>query len=221
VGAAVQIRPTMNRREVSGSDVGAQMIDWDKAGLFGIPVALLGLLAALSGLADEIGWALVTVLAGLYALPVMAVFGAWMVRKLAQRLEFAEGVLTYRDWRGRTVALGAPPGLRVTHGQVKYESALALDVPVLVVAGSPDAEPVLLRARHWRRTDLSALWQRLDVHPVGAFNRVYSADDLRQQFPGICLPWSLSRPTLIWAITTLVVLGWIVGTIALIVQLAE
>jgi hypothetical protein len=217
----VLIRPTMNRREVGGADVGGQMIDWDKAGLIGIPVAVLGLLATFSGLAEDIGWALVALVVVLYALPAVAAFAAWMVRKLAQRLEFAGGVLAYRDWRGRTVALGAPQDLRVTRGQIRYQSALALDVPVLVVAGVPGTEPVLLRARHWRRTDLSALWRQMAVHPTGAFDRLHSADELRQQFPGIQLPWSLSRPGLIWSLTMLVVLGWIVGTIALIVQLAE
>jgi hypothetical protein len=217
----VLIRPTMNRHEVGGGDVGAQMIDWDKAGLFGIPVAVLGLLAAFSGLADSIGWALVFLLVALFALPVVVAFAAWMVRKLAQRLEFTGGVLTYRDWRGRTVTLGAPQDVLVTRGQVAYESALALDVPILVVEGAPDAEPVLLRARHWRRTDLSALWRQLKVRPVGAFDRVYTADEMLQQFPGIRLPWSLSRPTLIWGITTLVVLSWIAGTIAMIALLAE
>ncbi len=131
------IRPTMNRKEVAGGDVGAQMIDWDKAGLFGIPLAL------------------------------------------------------------------------------------ALDVPILVVGGAPDAEPVLLRARHWRRTDLSALWRQLKVRPVGAFDRVYTAEEMLQQFPGIRLPWSLSRPALTWGLTTLVVLSWIAGTIALIAMLVE
>jgi hypothetical protein len=179
----VLIWPTMNRHEVGGDDVGAQMIDWDKAGLFGIPVAVLGLLATLSGLAGSIGWALVFLLVALYALPVVAAFAAWMVRKLAQRLEFSGGVLAYRDWRGRTVALGAPQDLLVTRGQVKYESALALDVPILVVEGAPDAEPVLLRARHWRRTDLSALWRQLKVRPVGAFDRVYTAEELQRHFP--------------------------------------
>jgi hypothetical protein len=217
----VLIRPTMNRHEVGGGDVGAQMIDWDKAGFFGIPVAVLGLLTAFSGLADEIGWALVLLVVALYALPPVAAFAAWMVRKLAQRLVFADGVLTYRDWRGRGVALGSPQDLRVTRGQVRYESALALDVPVLVVAGAPGAEPVLLRARHWRRTDLSTLWRRLDVRPSGAFDRLYTADELQRQFPGMRLPWSLSSPSLIWSLTTLVILGWIVGTIALIVQFAE
>jgi hypothetical protein len=214
----VLIRPTMNRHEVGGGDVGAQMIDWDKAGLFGIPVAVLGLLAAFSGLADSIGWALVFLLVALFALPVVVAFAAWMVRKLAQRLEFTGGVLTYRDWRGRTVTLGAPQDVLVTRGQVAYESALALDVPILVVEGAPDAEPVLLRARHWRRTDLSALWRQLKVRPVGAFDRVYTADEMLQQFPGIRLPWSLSRPTLIWGITTLVVLSWIAGTIAVLAE---
>jgi hypothetical protein len=217
----VLIRPTMNRHEVGGGDVGAQMIDWGKAGLLGIPVAVLGILTAFSGLADEIGWALVLLVVALFALPAVVAFAAWMVRKLAQRLEFAGGVLTYRDWRGRTVELGAPQDLGVTRGQVRYESALALDVPVLVVAGTPGAEPVLLRARHWRRTDLSALWRRLDVRPAGAFDRLYRADELQQQFPGMRLPWSLGRPMRIWSLTTLVILGWIVGTIALIVQLAE
>jgi hypothetical protein len=217
----VLIRPTMNRHEVGGGDVGAQMIDWGKAGLLGIPVAVLGILTAFSGLADEIGWALALLVVALFALPAVVTFAAWMVRKLAQRLEFAGGVLTYRDWRRRAVALGAPQDLRVTRGQVRYESALALDVPVLVVAGTPGAEPVLLRARHWRRTDLSALWRRVGVQPAGAFDRLYTADELQQQFPGMRLPWSLSRPMLIWSFTTLVVLGWIVGTIALIVQLAE
>jgi hypothetical protein len=214
----VLIRPTMNRHEVGGGDVGAQMIDWDKAGLFGIPVAVLGLLAAFSGLADSIGWALVFLLVALFALPVVVAFAAWMVRKLAQRLEFTGGVLTYRDWRGRTVTLGAPQDILVTRGQVSYESALALDVPILVVEGAPDAEPVLLRARHWRRTDLSALWRQLKVRPVGAFDRVYTADEMLQQFPGIRLPWSLSRPILIWGITTLVVLSWIAGTIAVLAE---
>lgn len=131
------IRPTMNRHEVGGGDVGAQMIDWDKAGLFGIPVAVLGLLAAFSGLADSIGWALVFLLVALFALPVVVAFAAWMVRKLAQRLEFTGGVLTYRDWRGRTVTLGAPQDVLVTRGQVAYESALALDVPIRVVEAPP------------------------------------------------------------------------------------
>ena len=213
------IRPTMNRNEVAGGDVGAQMIDWDKAGLFGIPLAVLGLLATLAGLADSIGWALVFVVVAWFALPAVTVFVAWMVRKLAQRLEFTGGVLTYRDWRGRTVTLSAPQDILVTRGQVSYESALALDVPILVVDGAPDAEPVLLRARHWRRTDLSALWRQLKVRPVGAFDRVYTAEEMLQQFPGIRLPWSLSRPTLIWGITTLVVLSWIAGLIALIALL--
>jgi hypothetical protein len=217
----VQIRPTMNRSEAGGSDVGSQMIDWDKAGIFGIPVAVLGLLAAFSGLAEDIGWALVILAVVLYALPAVAAFAAWMVRKLAQRLEFAGGVLTYRDWRGRAVALGAPQDIQVARGQVTYESALALDVPVLVVAGAPGAEPVLLRARHWRRTDLTALWRQIGVRPVGTFDQVYSADELQRQYPGIRLPWSLSRPALIWLLTTLAVLGWVAATIALIVQFAE
>jgi hypothetical protein len=80
---------------------------------------------------------------------------------------------------------------------------------------------VLLRARHWRRTDLSALWRRLKVRPVGAFDRVYTAEEMLQQFPGIRLPWSLSRPALTWGLTTLVVLSWIAGTIALIAMLVE
>jgi hypothetical protein len=190
----VLIRPTMNRNEVAGGDVGAQMIDWDKAGLFGIPVAVLGLLAAFSGLADSIGWALVFLLVALFALPVVVAFAAWMVRKLAQRLEFTGGVLTYRDWRGRTVTLGAPQDVLVTRGQVAYESALALDVPILVVEGAPDAEPVLLRARHWRRTDLSALWRQLKVRPVGAFDRVYTADEMLQQFPASGCPGRCLAP---------------------------
>jgi hypothetical protein len=56
------------------------MIDWDKAGLFGIPVTVLGLLAALSGLAGSIDWALAFLLVALYALPVVAAFAAWMER---------------------------------------------------------------------------------------------------------------------------------------------
>jgi uncharacterized membrane protein len=217
----VLIRPTMSRNEVAGGDVGAQMIAWDRAGLFGIPLAVLGLLVPLAGLADSIGWALVFVAVALFALLLVTVSVAWMVRKLAQRLEFSGGVLTYRDWRGRTVTLGAPQDILVTRGQVAYKSALALDVPILVVGGAPDAEPVLLRARHWRRTDLSALWRRLKVRPVGAFDRVYTAEEMLQQFPGIRLPWSLSRPALTWGLTTLVVLSWIAGTIALIAMLVE
>jgi uncharacterized membrane protein len=217
----VLIRPTMNRNEVAGGDVGAQMIAWDRAGLFGIPLAVLGLLVPLAGLADSIGWTLVFVAVALFALLLVTVLVAWMVRKLAQRLEFSGGVLTYRDWRGRTVTLGAPQDILVTRGQVAYKSALALDVPILVVGGAPDAEPVLLRARHWRRTDLSALWRRLKVRPVGAFDRVYTAEEMLQQFPGIRLPWSLSRPALTWGLTILVVLSWIAGTIALIAMLVE
>ncbi|MFJ9773907.1 hypothetical protein ACIRVF_22145 [Kitasatospora sp. NPDC101157] len=132
-------------------------------------------------------------------------------RSRRQRVRYADGRLTVTDRRGR--AASVRPTAATAHPVLGSKGGSVL----LVVSGTAQETPVLLRAEHWD-------WQTLDdkvFRPAGFTIAVAPERDsrpraLRTAYPGLRLPFSVARPVLFGLLAALAVIAVIAVIVTLV-----